>query len=49
LKKVADGKLGTVESFPKTGQSMAHKASYIDEAGERHSVFVKADGTEIKN
>jgi len=48
LKKVADGKLSTVETFTKTGQPMMYEAGYTDKAGKKHEVLVKADGTETK-
>jgi hypothetical protein len=48
LKKVADGKLGTVETFTKTGQPMMYEAAYTDKQGKKHEVLVKADGTEAK-
>jgi hypothetical protein len=48
LKKVADGKLGAVETFVKTGQPMMYEASYTDKKGKKHEVLVKADGTETK-
>ena len=48
LKKVADGKLGVVETFTKTGQPMMYEAAYTDKKGKKHEVLVKADGTETK-
>jgi hypothetical protein len=48
LRKVADGKLGTVETFTKTGQPMMYEAAYTDEKGKKHEVLVNADGTETK-
>ena len=48
LKKVADGKLGTVETFTKPGQPMMYEAAYTDRKGKHHEVLVKADGTETK-
>ena len=48
LKKVADGKLGVVETFAKTGRSVMYEASYTDKKGKKHEVLVKADGTETK-
>jgi len=48
LKKVADGKLGVVETFSKPGQPMMYEASYTDKKGKNHEVLVKADGTETK-
>jgi hypothetical protein len=48
LKKVADGKLATVETFTKTGQAAMFEASYTDKNGKKHEVLVKADGTETK-
>lgn len=49
LKKVADGKLGAVETYSKPGQPMVYEAAYTDKGGKPHEVLVKADGTEIKN
>jgi hypothetical protein len=48
LKKVADGKLGTVETFTKPRQPMMYEAAYTDKKGKHHEVLVKADGTETK-
>jgi hypothetical protein len=48
LKKIADGKLGTVETFTKPGQPMMYEAAYTDKKGRHHEVLVKADGTETK-
>jgi hypothetical protein len=48
LKRVADGKLGVVETFMKTGQPMMYEASYADKKGKKHEVLVKANGTETK-
>jgi hypothetical protein len=48
LKKVADGKLGTVETFTKTGQPMMYEAAYQDKQGKKHEVLVSSDGTEAK-
>jgi hypothetical protein len=48
MKKVADGKLGTVETFLKTGQPMMYEAEYSDTKGKKHEVLVKADGAETK-
>jgi hypothetical protein len=48
LKKVADGKLGSVETFTKTGHSMMYEASYTDKKGKKHEVLVKADGAETR-
>ena len=48
LKKVADGKLRTVETFTKPGQPIMYEAAYIDKKGRHHEVLVKADGTETK-
>jgi hypothetical protein len=49
LKKVADGKLGAVETYLKPGQPLAYEAAYTAKGGKRHEVLVKADGTEIKD
>lgn len=48
MKKVADGKLGVVETFVKTGQSMMYEAAYTDKKGKKHEMLVKADGAEVK-
>jgi hypothetical protein len=48
LKRIADGKLGTVETFTKPGQPMMYEAAYTDKKGRHHEVLVKADGTETK-
>lgn len=48
LKKVGDGKLGTVETFSKPGQPMMYEASYSDKKGKKHEVLVKADGGETR-
>jgi hypothetical protein len=48
LKKVADGKLRTVETFTKPGQPMMYEAAYTDKRGKHHEVLVRADGTETK-
>lgn len=47
LKKVADGKLGTVELFKRRGETM-YEAGYTSKGGKKHEVLVKADGTETK-
>lgn len=49
LKKVADGKLGMVETFTKPGQAMMYEAAWKTKAGKGHEVLVKADGTEAKD
>jgi uncharacterized membrane protein YkoI len=48
LKKVADGKLGRVELFMRSGETM-YEAAYTSKTGKRHEVLVKADGTETKD
>ena len=48
LKKVGDGKLGTIETFVKPGQAMMYEAAYTDKKGKKHEVLVKADGSETK-
>jgi hypothetical protein len=49
LKKVADGKLGVVETYSKPGQPMAYEASYTDKRGKTHEVLVTAEGKEIRD
>jgi hypothetical protein len=48
LKKVADGKLRTVETFTRPGQPLMYEAAYIDKKGKHHEVLVRADGTGTK-
>lgn len=48
LKKVAGGKLGTVETFTKPGQPMMYEAAHRDSKGKHREVLVRADGTETK-
>jgi hypothetical protein len=50
MKKVADGKLGLVETFKKggSGETM-YEAAYTGKNGKKHEVLVKADGTETKD
>ena len=48
LKKIADGKLVTVETFTKTGLPTMYEASYRDNKGKKHEMLVKADGVETK-
>lgn len=47
LKKVADGKLGLVETV-KQGAEALYEAHYTGKNGKRHEVLVKADGAETK-
>ncbi len=48
LKKVADGKLGLVETFTRGGETM-YEASYQTRAGRKREVLFKADGAETKD
>jgi hypothetical protein len=48
LKKIGDGKIGTIETFAKPGQPMMYEAGYTDQKGKKHEVLVKADGSETK-
>ena len=48
LKKVADGKLGMVETVTKGSVTM-YEAAYTTKAGKKHEVLVKPDGTETKD
>jgi hypothetical protein len=47
LKKVADGKLGMVESFIRGGETL-YEAAYTTKAGKKRELLVKADGSETK-
>ena len=49
LKKIADGKLDTVETVTKTGQPAMYEAGYTSKNGKKHEFLVKADGTEVKD
>ena len=48
LKKVGDGKLGTVELFKRGGETM-YEAAYTTKAGKKNEVLVRADGTKTKD
>jgi hypothetical protein len=48
LKKVADGKLGMVESVKRAAETL-YEASYTAKSGKKHEVLVKADGSETKD
>lgn len=48
LKKVADGRLGIVELFMRSGETM-YEAAYTTKAGKKHEILVRADGTETKD
>jgi hypothetical protein len=48
LKKVADGKLGMVETMTK-GSATMYEAAYTTKAGKKLEVLVKPDGTETKD
>jgi hypothetical protein len=48
LKKVADGKLRTVETFTKPGSDTMYEAAWTSKAGKKSEVLVKADGAETK-
>ena len=48
LKKVAGGKLRTVETFQKPGTELMYEAGYTTKAGKHAEVLVKGDGTETK-
>jgi hypothetical protein len=48
-KKVAGGKLGTVESVNKGDGVTLYEASYTSKTGKKGAVLVKADGTETKD
>jgi hypothetical protein len=48
-KKVAGGKLGTVESVDKGDGAILYEAAYTTKAGKKGSILVKADGAETKD
>jgi uncharacterized membrane protein YkoI len=48
MKKIADGKLRSIELFKRGGETM-YEAGYADKNAKRHEVLVKADGTETKD
>ncbi|HEY1494593.1 MAG TPA: hypothetical protein VGF49_08615 [Candidatus Solibacter sp.] len=48
-KKVAGGKLGTVESVDKGDGAILYEAAYTTKAGKKGSILVKADGSETKD
>ena len=47
VKKVAGGKLGWVELFKRSGETM-YEAGYTSKDGKKYEVLVKADGTLTK-
>lgn len=47
LKKVGDGKLGSVELFKREGETL-YEAAYTSKGGKKHEVLVTADGAETK-
>ena len=48
LKKTAGGKLGMIELF-KRGSEALYEAAYTGRDGKKHSVLLKADGSETKD
>jgi hypothetical protein len=48
IKKVADGKLGMVESLTRPGKETLYEAAFTTKGGKKSSVLVKADGTPTK-
>ncbi len=48
LKKVADGKLGMVDTVMR-GSETLYEAEYTAKNGKKHEILVKADGTETKD
>jgi hypothetical protein len=48
-KKIAGGKLKTVESVNKGDGAMLYEAAFTTKAGKKGSILVKADGTETKD
>ncbi|HUA61078.1 MAG TPA: hypothetical protein VML19_20105 [Verrucomicrobiae bacterium] len=49
LKKVADGKITSIETVTKPGQASMYEAGYTAKNGKKHEFLVKADGTEVKD
>jgi len=49
LKKVAGGKLGTVEVVTKSGGATSYEASYVSKGGKKHEFAVTAAGAPVKN
>ena len=47
-KKVADGKMGMVETMTRGGATF-YEAAYTSKAGKKLEVLVKPDGTEVKD
>lgn len=47
-KKVAGGKLRTVETFQRPGKPLLYEAAYVDAKGRAHEVLLTADGSETK-
>jgi hypothetical protein len=48
-KKVAGGKLRTLESVDKGDGAILYEAAYTTKAGKKGSILVKADGTETRD
>jgi hypothetical protein len=48
-KKLAGGKLRTLESVDKGDGAMLYEAAYTTKAGKKASILVKADGAETKD
>ena len=48
-KKVAGGKVKSVESVDKGDGAILYEAAYTTKAGKKGSILVKADGTETKD
>jgi hypothetical protein len=48
LKKAGTGKVGMVETFTRSGETM-YEAAYTTKAGKKSEVLVKADGTPAKD
>ena len=49
LKKIADGKITSIETVTKPGQPSMYEAAYTAKNGKKHEFLVKADGTEVKD
>jgi len=49
LKRVGAGKLALVETVNRPGNEMMYEAAWTTNAGKKHEMLVKADGTKAKD